>query len=93
MVGLPDVGMGMDVDITSVLERYDASTDTWRSVASKSGRKRKGTLSGSVDADTLTATVPTAELNLHRYRWAGRDTFTGGSGVDGSLYPLWQQPK
>ncbi|WP_406340234.1 hypothetical protein [Streptomyces sp. NBC_00648] len=32
-----DLGTGLDIDIIRTLERYDASTDTWRSVTSKSG--------------------------------------------------------
>ncbi|MGK5642444.1 hypothetical protein ACSNOK_29640 [Streptomyces sp. URMC 126] len=75
-----------DVDVVNTLERYDAGTDTWRSVGSTSTRKNTG---DSVDADTLTATVPTAELNLYRLKWGGRDTFPNGSEIYGTIYPLW----
>lgn len=42
--------------------------------------KRKAPLTGSADAGTLTATVPTAGPNLYRDQWAARDTYVGGSG-------------
>ncbi|WP_424214226.1 hypothetical protein ACN20G_20340 [Streptomyces sp. BI20] len=80
------------VNVTSTLERYDEAADAWRSVASKSTVKPKSLLAGGVDADTLTARVPTRELNRYRFRWAGRDTYTGGSGVEGAYFPLWHQP-
>ncbi|MFE7268012.1 hypothetical protein ACFU9B_39415 [Streptomyces sp. NPDC057592] len=83
---------GVDISFTSVLEKYDASTDTWRSAGSKSTVKKKVLLATTVSPDTLTVTVPTAELNFYRYKWAARDTYSGGSGVEGLFFPLWKQP-
>ncbi|WP_327135424.1 hypothetical protein OG311_37525 [Streptomyces sp. NBC_01343] len=91
MFGAPELLTKVDIDTVSVLERYDAQKDAWVSAASRSTRKTKGATSSSVDADTLTARVPTADLNRYRYRyrWSGQDTFQGGSRTAGTIAPLW----
>ncbi|MBF6047201.1 hypothetical protein GO001_18480 [Streptomyces sp. NRRL B-1677] len=90
---LPELGTSVDLDIVSVLERYDTATDRWKSVASGSTRVNKGRLASSVTSGKFSTEVPTGELNLYRYAWRAGDTFQGGSYVEGSLFPIYTTGK
>lgn len=86
---LPEVGTSVDLDIISILKRYDTATDQWTTITSGSTRANKGRLVSSVTSGKLTAEVPTSELNLYRYTWRAGDTFQGGSYVEGALFPIY----
>ncbi|MFE0106660.1 hypothetical protein [Streptomyces sp. NPDC059009] len=82
------MGASVDLDIVSVLDRYDTATDQWQTVASGSQRVNKGRLASSVTGGKLTTEVPTGELNLYRHTWRAGDTFQGGSYVEGAIFPI-----